>query len=280
MRIGIVGSAERAVAWENHLRPHPSVSEVIIAASLDDIGSVDACLLLNVKDSHIEQLINAIKSGVHTFSIAKLPTEHAIAEKIYYASQEANVCVQFSHWPTLAPASQWMAQKVTKPSFIQVNRLVSHTQFIENNIAFADLWIDELAYCLKYVGGAVHHVDVNTSTLQSGKPRAIHLALRFDSGATAVIYISACAHENRHRRLVSDHTFLLDCEIESQTVRIGRESSNKHLFFDKKTFDASVAAEQSVTQFLKSIQLKKPSVYNSHDLLLLTGLIDRVQSRF
>lgn len=279
MRIGIVGSAERAVAWENHLRPHQSVSEVIIAATLDEIGSVDACLLLHDTATEADQLIRSIKSGFHTFSIAKLPTDHALAEKIYYASQEANVCVQFSHWPTLAPASQWMAQKVDKPSFIQVNRTISHTEFIENNFTFADLWIDELAYCLKYVGSAVHHIDVNTSRLQSGTPRAIHLVLRFDSGATAVIFISTCAQESHHRRLVSDHAFILDCGVENQTVRIGRETNTRHLFFDKKIFDPSLSAEQSVTQFLKSIQLKKPTLYNSHDLLLLTGLIQRVQQR-
>lgn len=279
MRIGIVGPAERTLAWENHLRPHPSVSEVIIAATLEDIGSVDACLLLDDSDQRLDHLLEAIKSGFHTFFISKLPTDKTYAEKFYHASEEANVRVQFSHWPSLAPASQWMAQKVKKPTFVQIVREISHTRFIEKNLTFRDLWVDDLAYCLKYVGGAVHHTDINSSMLKSGHPHAIHLTLRFESGATAAIFISTCGRDNTHRRFVSDNTTILDCNVEEQTVRMGREQNNRHLFFEKKTFDPSLAAEQGVTQFLKSIQLKKPSLYNSYDLLRLTSLLQQIQGR-
>ncbi len=278
MRIGIVGPAERAAAWESHLRPHQSVSEVVISASLDGIGSVHACLLLDDENQH-RQLLDAIKAGYHTFSISKLTTDLALAEKIYHLSEEANVHVQFSHWPTLAPASQWMAQQIKKPSFIQINRKLSHTASIEKNIYFTDLWVDDLAYCLKYINGTVHHIDVNTSTLQSAAPHALHLTLRFESAATAGIFISTCAGFGRHQRLVSDHSLILDCDAEEQTVRLGRENSSGHLYFKKRTFDGTTAAEQSVTQFLKSIQLKKPTLYNPYDLVQLATLVQRVKSR-
>lgn len=279
MRIGIVGPAERAAAWESHLRPHPSVSEVVLSASLDGIGSVHACLLLDDDNEH-RRLIEAIKAGYHTFSISDLITDHRLAEKIYHLSEEANVHLQFSHWPTLAPASQWMAQQVKKPSFIQINRELSHTTSMEKNISFNDLWVDELAYCLKYIDGAVHHIEVNATALQSGAAHAIHLILRFESAATASIFISTCSSTGRHRRFVSDHSKVLDCNAEEQTVRVGRENPSGHLYFEKETFDGTTAAEQSVTQFLKSIQLKKPTLYNPYDLMQLTSLIERVQSRF
>ena len=278
MRIGIVGPAERAMAWENHLRPHQSVSEVIIAATLNDVGEVDACFLLDDTENQMNHLLESIKSGFHTFLISKIPTDSYFSEKVYHASEEANVCVQFSHWPTTAPASQWMAQKVKKPTFIQVIRTLRHTNFIENNVSFTDLWVDDLAYCLKYIGGAVHHIDVNTSTLQSDKKYAIQLTLRFDSGATAALFTSISGQENKHQRVVSDHSFILDCNVEEQVVRVGRENESQHLFFEKKMFDSSLAAEQAVTQFLKAIQLKKASIYNSYDLLRFTNVLQQVKT--
>lgn len=277
MKIGIVGPADRSVAWENHLRSHRFVSEVIITASLDDIGNVDACILLDETDQRLQNLLKAIKLGYHTFFISSLPTNTDIIETIYHTSQEANVRLQFSHWPTLAPASQWMAQKVQKPTFIQVTREISHTSFIESNLKLRDLWIDELAYCLKYIGGAVHHLQMNSSSLESGKSHATHLLLRFDSGATAGIYISTCAQKNRHKRLVSDHSLLLNCDVETQTVRMGKEHNNSHLFFEKQTFDPALAAEQSAMQFLKAIQLKKSTLYNGYDLLQLANTVKSIK---
>lgn len=280
MRIGIVGPADRSVAWENHLRSHQLVSEVIIAATLDDIGRVDACVLLDDSDQRLQNLLRSIKLGYHTFFISTLPTDDpALVEKIYHTSQEANVRLQFSHWPTLAPASQWMAQKVQKPTFIQVSREIAYTSFLESNANFNTLWIDELAYCLKYIGGAVHHTQINTSRLESGKPYATHLHLRFDSGATAGIFISVCALKNRHKRLISDHALLLECDVESQTIRRGREHNNSHLFFEKKTFEPALAAEQSAMQFLKAIQLKKATLYNGYDLVQLVKTVESIKHR-
>lgn len=278
MKIGIVGPADRSVAWENHLRSHPFVSEVIIAATLHDIGTVDACLLLDDSDQRLQNLLNAIKQGYHTFFISSLPTgDTALVEKIYHTSQEAHVRLQFSHWPTLAPASQWMAKTVHKPTFIQVTREIAYTSFMESNASFKALWVDELAYCLKHIGGAVHHTQINTSYLESGKPYAAHLHLRFDSGATAGIFISVCSLKNRHKRLISDHSLLLECDVESQTVRIGREHNNSHLFFEKNKFDPAMAAEQSLLQFLKAIQLKKATLYNGYDLLNLVKTVERLR---
>lgn len=279
MNIGIVGPADRSVAWENHLRSHQLVSEVVITASLDDIGTVDACFLLDDTTQRLQNLLQAIKLGYHTFFISSLPTDSKLVEKIYYTAQEANVRVQFSHWPTLAPASQWMVQKVPKPTFIQANREITYSSFMEHNADFNALWIDELAYCLKYIGGGVHHTQIKTCHLESGRPYATHLNLRFDSGATAGIFISVCAAKNRHTRLVADHTQLLDCDVDSQTIRLGREHQNNHLFFEKKTFDPTLAAEQSAMQFLKAIQLKKATLYDGYDLLQLVKTIDSIKPR-
>src|SRR5699024_4449752 len=163
MKIGIVGSPERTLGWENHVRPHRFVSEVVLAGNLKDLGRVDACFILDDSNQALSKVLASIKLGYHTFLIAKLPLNRAAIEKVYHASEEANVRVQFSHWPTLAPASQWMATQIKKPTFIQINREISQQSFIEKEYTFEALWVDELAYCLKYIGGAIHRIDVNCS---------------------------------------------------------------------------------------------------------------------
>ncbi len=275
MKVGIVGPAKRAVVWENHLAGHPTISEVIIAADLEQIVSVDACFILN-ESNRPDKALKSIKLGFHTFLISKLPTKASAVEKLYFASEEANVRLQFSHWPTLAPASQWMALKIPKPSFIQVIYEVNHAAFLESAASHHSLWIDELAYCLKYINSSIFEIDINSSKLSS-QPTATHLMLQFDNGSTASVYVNSASDHDKHTRFVSDSKLQIECEVESQRVRVGKSNESDRLFFERKEFDASLAADQAATKFLKAIQLKKPTAYNGYDLLQLANVLKKIK---
>lgn len=279
MRIGIVGPADRAVAWEKHLRPHHSVSEVVIAAKLSEIGDVDACLLMDEQSENLDHLLTAVKAGYHTFLIAPIPTHTNQVEKVYHAAEESNVLVQFSHWPTLAPASKWMAKKIEKPSFLQINRELNYSEFIESDHPFEYYWIDELAFCLRWLNGSVHHIDLKTVELSKQHLYALHMMLRFESGAAANIFVDVTANNTRHHRLAANNYYLLDCNVVKQSVRLGEENDSGHLFFNKKSFDASKAAELAALEFLKAIQLKREPIYNAYHLLELNKTIDTIKKR-
>lgn len=278
MKVGIIGPAERAAAWEEHLAGHSSVSEAVIAGNIEKAGSADACLLLKDEEDKLDKAIATVKQGIHTFLISKLPVGDSDIKKLYYAAEEANVRIQFSHWPTLAPASQFTAMKIPKPSFIQIVRRVSHSAFLENDISHRFLVMDELAYCLKCVNSSVHQISYSSS-VQDGKATASHALIQFDSGATAAVYINTAAEDNRHTRFVSDSNLIAECEVRPQHVRLGHRTEGGPLFFDRKEFDATEAAQQAVTKFLKAIQLKNPTLYNGYDLVRLNNMIDKIDNK-
>ncbi|MDX1671412.1 MAG: hypothetical protein R3211_03665 [Balneolaceae bacterium] len=279
MKIGIVGPADRAVAWEQHLRPHHSVTEVVIAAHLKDIGSVDGCLIMDDTDRQLEIVLEALQKGCHAFLISRLPTDTAKVEKAYHAAEESDIVLQFSHWPTFAPASQWMYSKIRKPNFIQVIREISHTHFMEMKYDLEYYWIDELAFCLKWIDGIVHHIDIKSADIGGDDPSSIQIFLRFDSGATSGIFVTTCAAENRHKRVAADHTFLVDCDVLQQHVRLGEANESGHLFFKKESFDPSTSAEIAVTQFLKAIQMNKPTLFSGYDALRVCKVVDKIRNR-
>lgn len=279
MKIGIIGPADRAAAWEEHLRPHNSVSEVIITPRLKDVGEVDGCLLLDESENRMELLLEAIKTGHHSFLISRLPTHTPFVEKIYHAAEEANVLLQFSHWPSIAPATQWMMQKIEHPRFVQITREISYTSFLESEQDSESIWIDELAFCLKWCRGTVHHLDLNNVRFTGEDSHAIQISLRFDSGATSNIFINTCSTGQRHIRFASDSARLAECNVTEQTVRMGKEARGGHLFFDKRSFDPTRAAELSVSHFLKAIRLRRATVFNGYDLMRLCRTADRVRGR-
>ncbi len=279
MKVGIVGDAKRTVAWEKHLRPHAIVQEVDLAPTLQDVGKVDACIILDDTAANLDLLLEAVRNGYNSFLIAKQPTDTEKLEKIYRASREAGVKVQFSHWPTLAPATQWMMDKISRPGFMHISRKVVRTQLVDLNEEFRHLWIDELGICLKWMDSGVHHIEAKESRFDEDNPVSLHLFLRFDNGSTASVFIYAGAQEPSHQRLISNRQEVLDLDVPSQTIRTGRLNDGKHLFFGKQVFDPATAAEKAALLFLKSIQINKETAYTSYDALQLSNLIQQVEQR-
>ena len=279
MKVGIIGDAKRAVAWEQHLRPHRIVREVELCAHLKEVDDVDACLLIDDTPSNLDILLEAIQRGLNCFLISRQPTHSQKLEKIFRATKEAGVLVQFSHWPTLAPATQWMMDRVVRPAYVSITREVGYSQFMNAEEEFRHFWIDELGLCMKWMDSGLHHVEAKEVRLEHKHPVAIHIFLRFDNGSTADIRIYTGADAPKHQRIVSSKNEVLECDVPSQTIRIGRLNSGNHLYFEKQTFDPAKSAEKSVLMFLKSVQMEQETAYNPYDAYQLSSQIERIEKR-
>lgn len=279
MRIGIVGPAERAVAWERHIRPQNIVSEVAIAPSVRDIGEVDACFLLDDSSRRLERLLDSIKMGYHSFLVSRLPRDTTSVRRIYHAAEEANVRLQFSHWPTLSPLFQWMKNRVANPEFAQFIREIDHPSFMEMDLQVGDLWIDEVALALKWIDRSVHHIDARRINLGGSTTYGAHIFLQFENGTAVSVWINTTSEQTTHRRRVANSNFLLDCNVEERLVRLGRKANSDHLFFEKQTFKDTEAAASAATQFLKAIRLKKATAFNGYDALRVCKTVDKIQQK-
>lgn len=279
MKVGIIGDATRGMAWESHLRPHSIVREVDIAPSLNAFSEIDACFILDESENNLSVLLEAIHKGFNCFFIARQPTDIQKLDKIHRAAREAGVFVQFAHWPTLAPATQWMMDKMTRPSFIHIEKEINRNQLVHISNEFTHLWIDELGLCLKWIDSGVHHLEAKEIRLSKSHPVVIHLFLRFDNGSSATIYIYSGAAENRHKRIISSKKEVLECDVPSQVIKRGRLNPSDRLYFEKQTFDPAKAAEKAALLFLKAVQLNKETSYTSYDALRLAIHTDKVKQR-
>ncbi|MGM0589676.1 MAG: hypothetical protein ACQETE_14735 [Bacteroidota bacterium] len=277
MTVGIVGPRERAQVWEKHLRTHRSVDQVIITSSVHDLGTTDACLLLDNSEERMDNTFQAIRLGMHVFLIGMLPTEKRAAERVYRASEEANVIVQFAHWPTLTPSTQWMHAQIPNPRSIQIIRDIPRLKFNELDQNLEQLWIDEVTFCSKWMG-SVHHAEARQWKLGTSD-MGIQLFLRFDSTATAVICLNSSAESEAHRRTVIGSTRIADCNVLNQVVRLGQPGDLDQLHYERKQFDPRDSAQMAATKFLKSIQLKRPAPFNAYDLMRATQLIEQIKQR-
>lgn len=279
MKIGIVGSAERAIAWEHHLRPHHIVHEVDLCANINEVGEVDACFIIDDTEENLNILLAGIKQELNCFLISKTPTDRPQLENIYHAANEAGVRVQFSQWPVLAPATQWMMNRIKKPKFLNIRRELSQSLGTITESEFDQIWYDELGLCLKWINSGLHHIEAKKLRLENNNAISIHLFLRFDNGSTADIFIYSGSENDHHQRILFSKQEVMECDVKHQKVRVGRLNNSGQLFFERQQFEPAKAAEKAALLFLKSVQMKSDPPYSAYDAYQFSIFLEKVELR-
>jgi len=280
MKIGIVGDTKRALTWEKHLRSLSSIEEVVIVPKIHKITNVDACILVDDTSSNSTFLLELIRRGIHTYLVSRLPSEIKKLEKIYHSSREANVHVQFSHWPSLTPSTLWLKQQVKKPDFIQIFKEESRMDFRTSSIGFRDHWVDELAFIVNWMGSKINRIDPDLFLIDN-IPYGIHLFIKFTNGSSASLLYLSAGKEHSHRRIISGNNQLLDCNVKTQIIKLTKNENG--IFHNSgKSFDASKTAELSIIRFLKSVQLNTQTLFDPFTALetaKTAAQIDQLLSR-
>jgi hypothetical protein len=291
MRLGIVAEDEDvAKAWENRLQHHISVREVTIVKKSEHLQLVDACLIIKNNDSIYDDAASLIRRGMHCFLISKLPTHKEQIERLYHFSEESGVFLQLAHWISFSPAAQWINTKIKHPTFIHIDRRLPLSQINAYDHAFSNLWIDDLAYCLKIMRSNVHKVEVGFSGITqpmitqtspqtpSSLPQ-LHLFIRFDNGGSALIFIGTGVHELSYKRVISDSKVHIEHDVLKSSVLVNTPDQNQHIFQETKHFLEEEPADRALSLFLKAVQTKTVPEYSIFDSLKLTRVIQQIEER-
>lgn len=278
MKIAIVGEKNRAQAWEKHVRTLSVVKEVVITSSLAVADSPDAALLIDDTPDNLQRLLNAIKAGHHTCLISKLPLDTTGLETIYHASEEANVNVQFSHWPSLSESMHWIMQQVKKPNLIQIKKeSVPANYRVIDQEDFDHDWTGEIALIVKWMGGNIHRYEVKPVQL-GPMPVGLSVTLRFESAAVASLQYLASGAKEHHQRIFSNRMVMADVDVLKQKVRLHRINDLNRIAIQEKVFDPGDTAEWSIVQFIKSIQLSQPTLFSPYDALTTSRVAKKIRA--
>lgn len=278
MKISIVGEKERASAWEKHVRKLSVVKEVVITSNLQLSDDPNAVLLIDDSSENLQRLLNSIKAGHHTYLISKLPTDLPLLEKVFHASAEANVNVQFSHWPSLSESMNWIHQQVKKPDLLQIKK-----ESVPRNYRIIDVedfehdWIDELALVIKWMGGNIHRYEVKPVKLDK-IPLGLSITLRYENSTVVSMQYLASSAKERHQRIFSNQYIMADFNVIKQKVRLHKLNDLNRIAIQEKVFDPTDTAEWSVVQFIKSIQLGQPTLFSPYDALLTARAVNKINA--
>lgn len=278
MKIAIVGRQERCIAWEKHLRKLKAIEEVIITNSLAASDQVNAVLLIDDTPSRLDQLLNSVRFGYHTYLISRLSDDTETLEKVYHSAEESGVKVQFSHWPSMAESTNLVKKLIEKPDLIQIKK--ENNLLPSSNPDSSDSehdWIDEVALIIKWMGGNIHHMEVkpvSLGTLLLG----LAITFRFENSSVATLQYLSGTERDYHQRIISSTKLIADCDITTQKTRILSLTDFGKISVKIDEFDPSDTAKWSVVQFIKSIQTSQKTVFSAYDALLTSRAVNRIYS--
>ncbi len=277
MKFAIVGEKERAKAWEKHLRKLSVVNEVVITGSLSDLDAQHAVLLIDDSEENLTHLLRSIKKGFHTYLVSKLPTHLQLLDKVYHASEEAEVQVQFSHWPSMTESIHWIRQQIEKPDLIQIKKETIPVNYrVSERAEFDHIWVDELALIIKWMGGNVHRYEVKPIILDTFY-LGLNLTLRFENSAVATIQVLCSSDRELHQRIFSSRSALADFDVIKHRIRYHSLSDYQKVTVKEHTFNPTDTAEWSVVQFIKAIQLNKSTLFSPYDLLQTAKSVEKIK---
>lgn len=277
LRIGVLGPAERGAVWEQRLRPHASVREVILSDSLAAIGAVDAIVLLEENTYRLDLAQQAILGGVHVFVVGPLPTEKSVVERLFRLSEESGTVLQFANWAFFNPTTQFMMANIRRPELLVFQREYAFATYRDIRSSYATYWREDLALIVKWMDSTVHRMDISRIPFGEDETLATHVTLKFDNGSTASLYCGMAHNENRHTRFVSDSHRAAECDVQKKSVRLIHHAGLAAPMSDVRTFDKEEPARLAVTQFLKSVQMRVPAPYSAYDLLRFNRVMESLE---
>ncbi len=275
MRLVIAGDIVRGKQWEKYLRERASVREAIVTPEFRG-EDTDAVVLLDDSAAGLAQVLQIIKKGYPVYLVSPLPTDIDELLKVYHASEEANVSVQFSHWASFSSITRYMRKYInTGPQYIEI-RKSDRGRTVPRPDTFRQAWVDELALIVTLQNGSVQHITAKPVVLQD-LTAGIHISMRFDSGSVASIHYMAVSPAEKYERHIQSNNSLFFCDILAQkTTRYSAENSTSLLQADYNTFDSTDTASNSLDIFIRSVKTRKPSGFSALNALQTARLAKRI----
>lgn len=279
MKILIAGDTTRGKQWERYLRKSVSVTEVVVSSAAQN-EKADAIILLDNSASNLDNLLGLIRKGNSVFLVSDLPLQIQQLERIYHTSEESNVSVQFSHWPSFTEMTRWVRKKVQNiPLLIDIQKTFKNRS-LPDPMQVKMGWADELAFLLTL---QKNHV-LNTSVLPiqiNNKFAGIHLTLRFNSGAIGSLRYFTIAPSETHQRVIHSRNSICYCNVQENTATNYSTGMDSYSILDSKvlTFDPKTTVHHSIDAFIRSLKTHKPSGFSAADALQTARLVKKINSQ-
>lgn len=276
MKILVAGEPARAKQWEKYLREINSVQKVILSQTVSE-ESVDAVILLSDKPDNLDQLIRILQKGYPVYLVSKLPLDLKKLQQIYNISEEANVSVQFSHWPSLSAMTHWVRKRINNnPRLIQIHKYFRGRQIPDDDWV-THQWTEEIAYIFSLKNSTVQNISSFPIKLNRHLT-GIQVMIRFDNASVASLHFLAVGDKDQHERIIYSKNSIIQCDLRSQKTACHTPEENSNILkAEHGSFDPADTAPQSVEYFIRSVKTYRESGFSASKALQTARSVKKIK---
>lgn len=240
MKIGVVGTGSMG---KNHMRVIDSLPDLTLASAMDinknnldeaslgyDIkkfdnfrkmaDEVDAVAVSTPTVHHFEVAKFFIENGKHVMVEKPFTSTLEQAEELISISDKKNVKIGVGHLERFNPAVEYVDKFVSKPLFIEIQRLGSFSARSLDIDVIMDLMIHDLDIILHWDGSGIEKIDVSGIPIISSKVDIANARLQFHSGLVANITASRVSQKKTRKLRIFQKNGYFSVDYKKKIVKI------------------------------------------------------------
>lgn len=186
-------------------------------------GAIDAVSIAVPTSKHYEIARFFIESGIHVLVEKPITDEVATADKLVALAEERNINLQVGHIERYSAAHKAMAEKVTRPLFIESRRISPWKPRATDVDVVLDLMIHDIDIVLGLVDSPVESLQALGAPVLNASEDIANARINFVNGAVADITASRIAGKTeRQIRVFQPDSYVICDFVDHRVTRFTR----------------------------------------------------------
>jgi predicted dehydrogenase len=224
------------------------------------LGHVDAVSIATPTPFHHVIALECLRAGIHVLVEKPITTTVAEAEELIAAADAAHRILQVGHLERFNAAVTAIEGMITKPRFIESQRLAPFKQRGTDVSVVLDLMIHDIDLIQSIVDSPLVDIEAIGTSVFSGDLDIANARLRFACGCVANVTASRVSLKTERKLRLFEDELYVSVDLQQKIVtRISKADGVDagevpKVSIDERTFDQGDALRDEITAFVKSVK--------------------------
>ncbi|MBN1636183.1 MAG: Gfo/Idh/MocA family oxidoreductase [Deltaproteobacteria bacterium] len=218
------------------------------------IDKVDAVSIAVPTTIHDEIAIPFLEQGVAVLLEKPMSASVEQSRKIIEAARKGNALLQIGHLERFNPALVNLAERITKPMFIEVHRISPFRERGTDVDVILDLMIHDIDIILSLVKSEIASLEAVGIPVLTESIDIANARIRFDSGCIANVTASRVSAEVMRKIRIFQPDSYISIDYAKSAVDIFTLGENKQILHTNLTISDSDALQAEIDSFLNALR--------------------------
>jgi predicted dehydrogenase len=234
-------------------------------------GEVDAVSIVVPTRAHREIAKAFLEQGVHVLVEKPIADTLDAADDLIRTARARNRVLQVGHLERFSPVGQDLGRLLTRPLYIEANRITPFRGRGTDVSIVLDLMIHDIDLILSFVDAPVESVDAVGAPVLSALEDIANTRIRFANGCVATITASRVSAKNERKMRVFQPSAYVSVDFLSRKVLVARKKEGANFLgfpgieAEEHQYAEGDSLENEIAAFLACVANGSPPTVSGED---------------